>query len=113
MLADFPKGYSVVANLKDKDVPRKRRITASLSFPLYCLGAALIAWFLLRSAPDAARYVVLSFVAGFLWVAAVEDMRKEAHEVAPDYRTSAMAFVGGFALFALVSAGLGTPLGEG
>ena len=113
VLADFPEGYSVVANLKEKDVPRKRRIAASLSFPLYCLGAALIAWFLLRSAPDATRYVALSFVAGLLSVAAVEDMLEEAHEAATDNRTSALAFVGGFVLFALVSAGLGTVLGDG
>ena len=112
VLADFPEGYSVVANLKEKDVPRKRRIAASLTFPLYCLGAALIAWFLLRSAPDAARYVALSFVAGLLSVAAVEDMLEEAHEAATDNRTSALAFVGGFVLFALVSAGLGTVLGD-
>ena len=54
LLADFPEGYSVVANLREKEVPRARRILVSLSFPLYCLAAALIAWFLLRDAPDAA-----------------------------------------------------------
>ena len=113
VLADFPEGYSVVANLRENDVPRKRRILVSLSFPLYCLGAALLAWFLLRSAPDAAKYVALSFVAGLLAVAAVEDMLEEAHEAAADTRISTLAFVGGFALFALVSAGLGTILGNG
>lgn len=113
VLADFPEGYSVVANLKEKDVPRTRRIAASLSFPLFCLGAALIAWFLLRSAPDAARYVALSFVAGLLSVAAVEDMLEEAHDAASDNRTSALAFIGGFVLFTLVSAGLETILGDG
>lgn len=112
VLADFPEGYSVVANLRENEVPRRRRIIVSLSFPLYCLVAALIAWFLLRNAPDAAKYVVLSFVAGLLTVAAVEDMLEEAHEAADDNRSSALAFVGGFVLFALVSAGLGTRPGE-
>ncbi|GGL58563.1 ZIP family metal transporter [Wenxinia marina] len=111
-LADFPEGYSVVANLRQKNVPRGRRIAASLSFPLYCLGMALIAWFLLRDAPDTAKYVALSFVAGLLTVAAVEDMLEEAHNATADTRSSTLAFVGGFALFALVSAGLETALGE-
>ena len=112
VLADFPEGYSVVATLRENDVPRRRRIIVSLSFPLYCLGAALLAWFVLRSAPDAAKYVALSFVAGLLTVAAVEDMLEEAHEAAGDTRASTLAFVAGFALFALVSAGLETILGN-
>jgi len=111
VMADFPEGYSVVANLRERGVSRRRRIAVSLSFPLYCLGIALIAWFLLREAPDAAKYVALSFVAGLLTVAAVEDMLEEAHEAAQDTRTSTLAFVGGFVLFALVSAGLETALG--
>ncbi|TFL19461.1 ZIP family metal transporter [Jannaschia formosa] len=111
-LADFPEGYSVIANMRQKEVARRRRILVSLSFPLYCLGMALIAWFLLRDAPDAAKYVALSFVAGLLTVAAVEDMLEEAHEAASDNRISTLAFVGGFALFALVSAGLETAFGE-
>lgn len=113
VLADFPEGYSVVANLKESGVSRKRRIAVSLSFPLYCLGTALIAWFLLRSAPDAAKYVALSFVAGLLSVAAVEDMLEEAHDAASDNRSSALAFIGGFVLFTLVSAGLETVMGQG
>ncbi|MEP0509681.1 MAG: peptidoglycan-binding protein, partial [Aurantimonas coralicida] len=85
----------------------------SLSFPLYCLAAALIAWFLLRDAPDAAKYVALSFVAGLLTVAAVEDIMSEAHEAAGDTRASSLAVVGGFTLFVLISAGLQTVLGGG
>ncbi|MHA7882084.1 ZIP family metal transporter [Nitratireductor rhodophyticola] len=111
-LADFPEGYSVVANLREKKVSRGRRIAVSLSFPVYCLGAALIAWLLLRNAPDAAKYVALSFVAGLLTVAAVEDMLEEAHKAVGDTRSSTLAFVCGFALFALVSAGLDTLLGK-
>lgn len=111
VLADFPEGYSVVANLKENGVSRRRRIAVSFSFPLYCLGTALLAWFLLRSAPDAAKYVALSFVAGLLSIAAVEDMLEEAHEAAGDNRSSVLAFVGGFVLFTLVSAGLETVMG--
>ena len=110
VLADFPEGYSVVANMREKEVPRGRRIVVSLSFPIFCLAAALLAWFLLRNAPDAAKHVALVFVAGLLTVAAVEDMIEEAHDAADDTAGSMLSFVGGFALFALVSAGLGTIL---
>jgi ZIP family zinc transporter len=113
VLADFPEGYSVVANMRANDVPRRTRILASLSFPLYCVGVAVLAYFLLRDAPDAAKYVALSFVAGLLSVAAVEDMLEEAHEAKADSRVSTLAFVGGFALFTLVSAGLETVVGSG
>jgi zinc transporter, ZIP family len=112
VLADLPEGYSVVANLSENGVPRMRRIVVSLSFPLYCLGAALMAWLLLRDAPDAAKYVALSFVAGLLTVAAVEDMLEEAHKATVDTRLSILAFVGGFALFALISAGLEGMVGD-
>lgn len=111
VLADLPEGYAVVANLREKNVPRRTRILVSLSFPIYCLAAALIAWMLLRQAPDAAKYAALSFVAGLLSAAAVEDMLEEAHEAAGDTRSSVLAFVGGFILFVLISAGLETVLG--
>lgn len=113
MLADFPEGYAVVANLRDKAVSRRRRIGVALSFPLYCLTAALIAWVLLRNAPENIKYFTLSFVAGMLTVAAVEDMLEEAHEATCDTRASTLAFVGGFTLFVLVSAGLKAVLGSG
>ena len=113
LLADFPEGYSVVANLREREVPRAKRIAVSISFPVYCLAAALIAWLLLRDAPDAAKYFALSFVAGLLTVAAVEDIMSEAHKAADDTRASSLAVIGGFTLFALVSAGLETALAGG
>src|SRR5699024_1368545 len=38
VLADVPEGFATVANLRENDVPRKRRIVLSASFILYCLG---------------------------------------------------------------------------
>lgn len=49
----------------------------------------------------------LVFVAGLYTLAAVEDMLREAHRSAEDSRWSALSLLGGFALFLLVSAGLG------
>ncbi len=110
VLADVPEGYAAAANFRDKGVPRRRRMLLSASFFLYVIGSALISYFLLRDAAEGVQMVALVFVAGLLTVAAVEDMLQEAHEARRDNRRSIVAFVLGFALFTLVSAGLETLL---
>lgn len=106
MLADVPEGYATVANFRDKDVSRGKRILFSASFFIYVIGAALFSYLLLRGAPESLKMAALVFVAGLLSVAAVEDMLEEAHAAREDTRRSVIAFVGGFTLFTLVSAGL-------
>lgn len=113
VLADVPEGFATVANLRENGVPRRRRIMLSASFILFCLVAALVSYLLLRGAGEGIKMAALAFLAGLLSVAAVEDMLEEAHEARKDSRTSVLAFVGGFALFTLVSAGLETALGGG
>ena len=54
----------------------------------------------------------LVVVSGLLTVAAVEDLLEEAHATREDTSSSVLAFVAGFALFALVSAGLETLIGS-
>ena len=97
-----------MANFRDKGVPRRRRLLLSASFILFCVGSALVAFFVLRGAGESVKMAALVFVAGLLTVAAVEDMLEEAHEAREDDRGSVLAFVGGFTLFTLVSAGLET-----
>lgn len=111
VLADVPEGYATVANFRDKGVPRSRRLLLAVSFFAYVIGAAFLSYFLLRNAPEAIKMAALVFVAGLLTVAAVEDMIEEAHEAREDSKWSVIAFVGGFSLFSLVSAGLTTVLG--
>ena len=82
------------------------------SFFIYVVGSATASYFLLRDAPERMKMAGLVFVAGLLTVAAVEDMLEEAHEAHTDSRRSVLAFVGGFTLFTLVSAGLGTVVGQ-
>ena len=108
VLADLPEGYAAMANFRDKGLPRGRRILLSASFILFCVGAALLSYLLLRGAGEGPKMAALTFVAGLLTVAAVEDMLEEAHEATSDNRRSILAFVGGFVLFILVSAGLET-----
>lgn len=106
LLADVPEGYATIANLRTKAVSRSRRILLSASFLAYVLGAAAMSYLVLRAAPDLLKSGALVFVAGLLTVAAVEDMLEEAHVAREDNRRSILAFVGGFALFTLVSTGL-------
>lgn len=112
VLADVPEGYATVANFRDKGVPRPKRLLFTASFFLYVVGSAMASYYLLRNAPEQMKMAGLVFVAGLLTVAAVEDMLEEAHEACADSRRSVLAFIGGFTLFTLVSAGLGAVVGR-
>jgi ZIP family zinc transporter len=113
VLADVPEGYASIANFRDKGVSRGRRILLSASFIVFCVGAASFAYLLLRGAGEGLKMAALTFVAGLLTVSAVEDMLEEAHDARADTRASVLAFVGGFVLFTLVSAGLEAVLDPG
>lgn len=108
VLADVPEGYATIANMKSKGIPRTKRVLLSASFVVPVVGAAVIAYYLLRNQSEIWQMSALSFTAGLLAVAAVEDMISEAHESAEDTRGSILAFTGGFVLFTFVSAGLGS-----
>lgn len=111
VLADVPEGYATVASFRAKGVPRGKRIVFAASFFVYVVGAAMVAYFLLRDASQPLKMAALVFVAGLLTVAAVEDMLEEAHEAHTDSRRSVIALIGGFTLFILVSAGLEAAVG--
>lgn len=101
--ADIPEGFATVSNFKDKGVPRGRRMLLSLSFVLPVLAGALLSYLFLRGQSEAIQFAALSFTAGLLLVAAVEEIIGEAHEAAPDTRRSTLAISAGFVLFALVA----------
>ena len=107
VLADIPEGFAVIANFRDKGVSRAKRLLLSLSFTAPVLGAAALAYFALRGRSEALKMAALVFVAGLYTLAAIEEMLREAHESADDSRWSAISFLAGFALFLVVSGGLG------
>ncbi|WP_256663732.1 ZIP family metal transporter [Pseudomonas sp. gcc21] len=107
VLADVPEGYATIANMKEKGVPRARRMVLSTFFFIPVISAAMLAYYVLRDQSEAFKMMGLAFTAGLLTVAAVEDMLSEAHETTSDSRGSVLAFMGGFVLFTFVSAGLG------
>lgn len=106
VLADVPEGFATVADMKDKGVPRRKRLLLSASFAFPVLLATCMSYFLLRNQPELFKLSALTFTAGLLTVAAVEEMLSEAHESEEDTHLSILAFSGGFALFVLVSSGL-------
>ncbi len=107
VLADIPEGFAVIANFRAKGVGRARRLLISASFAAPVVVAAVLAFFLLRGQGEPLQMAALVFVAGLYTLAAVEDMLREAHESAEDSRWSAISFLAGFALFLVVSGGLG------
>ncbi|MAT15817.1 MAG: peptidoglycan-binding protein [Planctomyces sp.] len=107
VLADVPEGFAVLANFRDKGMRRTRRILISASFAVPVIASALMAFFALRGQGETVKMATLVFVAGLYTLAAVEDMLREAHESAEDSRWSAVSFLFGFALFLLISGGLG------
>ena len=106
VLANMPEGFATIADFKDKQLPRTKRLLFLASFVVPSVLAALIAYLLLRQQSQALKIGGLVFTAGLLTVAAVEGMIAEAHEATADKRGSVLAFIGGFVLFTILTAGL-------
>ena len=113
ILADVPEGYAAIATFRSNDVPRGKRLWLSGSFVTFCIAGAMLAYFVLRQAPEFFKMAALVFVAGLLTLAAVEDILEEAHESNEDSKRSMLAFLVGFVLFTLVSVGLETVVSGG
>ncbi|WNK20954.1 peptidoglycan-binding protein [Halomonas piscis] len=113
VLADVPEGFATIANMKDKAIPRPKRLLLLAFFIIPVLAAALLAYFVLRHQPKSFQLAALTFTAGLLTVATIEEMIAEAHETRADTRISPLAFTGGFVLFILVSAGLEQAVAQG
>ena len=105
-LADVPEGFAAILTFRNNDVPRRRRLLLSASFLLPVVLGALASFLFLRPRPETWQYAALVVTGGLFTVAAIEDMIQEAHAADTDARRSTLAFIGGFALFVFVSAGL-------
>lgn len=101
--ADLPEGFATIANFRDKGMSRRRRIALSFAFAIPILAGAVIGWFGVRDAPAIVKFSLLAFTAGILLTVVVEEILPEAHEDG-EARFAALAFIGGFALFAMISA---------
>ena len=104
--ADLPEGFATIAAFRDKGVPRRRRLLLAASFALPIFLGATIGYWAVRGQPDIYKQVLLAFTAGILLTVAVEEILTEAHEGDGGSSWDTLALVGGFALFALLSASL-------
>lgn len=64
VLADVPEGFATIATMKDKGIPRSKRILLSASFAIPVLSAAVFAYFVLRNQPEAFKLAVRSGISG-------------------------------------------------
>ncbi len=74
---------------------------------LLALAGAALSYATLRNQSEAVQLAALVATAGGFAVAVFEDMITEAHEAAEDTRASTAALLVCFAMFVVVSAGLG------
>jgi len=106
VMADLPEGFAVIANFRSKGMKKWTRYIVLVSFIIPVIGAALASYLILRGQSEVIKVAGLVFVAGFFCLAAVEDILEEAHNTLEDTHWSAISFLGGFALFILVTSSL-------
>ncbi len=104
--ADLPEGFATTATFKLRGVARRTRLLLNGSFFLAIFLGATVGYWAVRGQPEAVQVTLLAFAAGILTTVVVEEIVPAAHEE-EDARMAAMLLVGGFALFALLSAYLG------
>lgn len=101
--ADLPEGFATIATLKESGITRSRRILLAAAFALPVLLGASVGYWLVRDGTELFKLTLLSFTAAILTSTAVEEIIGEAHDQAEDTNWQELAFIGGFALFLLLS----------
>ena len=107
--ADVPEGYAAIADFRRAGTPRRRRLLLSAAFVVPIFLGATIGYLGMRGQPELYQLILLTFTAGILTTLVVEELVPEAHEAleSGEGRLAPIFFVGGFALFALISRYLG------
>lgn len=104
--ADVPEGFATIATLKRRGIARFWRLIAAAAFTLPIVAGAVLGFIGVQDQPDVVKFGLLAFTAGILTTVTVEEIVPQAHE-GPDSRLATLAFIGGFSVFALLSAVLG------
>jgi ZIP family zinc transporter len=104
--ADIPEGFAAVASLKDTGLPRAKRLVLAGGFAIPIFVGVTIGYWLVRGRGELLQASLLAFTGGVLTTVVVEEIVPEAHREG-GARLAALVMVGGFALFALVSAYVG------
>lgn len=101
--SDVPEGFAAIANFRRGGVARRRRLLLAGAFAVPIFMGATLGYWLMRDAPELYQLLLLTFTAGVLSTLVVEELVPEAVEEVPESPLSSLAFVGGFALFTLLS----------
>lgn len=106
--ADVPEGFATISNFRAAGVRRPTRLLLSALFAVPIFLGATVGYWAMRGQPELYKLMLLTFTAGVLTTLVVEELMPEAHEEAggaeEESRLAALVFIGGFALFALISA---------
>lgn len=104
--ADIPEGFAAIATFKDAGVPRAKRLMFAAGFAIPIFLGVTIGYWLVRGRGELLQASLLAFTGGVLTTVVVEEIVPEAHREG-GARLAALVMVGGFALFALISAYVG------
>lgn len=100
--ADIPEGFATIATFKRMGVARRTRLLLAASFALPIVIGATIGYWGVRGQPAEVQFALLAFTAGILTTVVVEEIVPEAHR-GDDAIVATLMFIGGFALFTLLS----------
>lgn len=104
--ANMPEGFATIAAFKRQQLSRRKRLWLAVSLSGAVPLGASIGYWLVRGQPDIVKLLLLGFTSGILITVVVEEMIPAAHE-AGDAQSATAVFIGGFALFTLLSVYLG------
>jgi zinc transporter, ZIP family len=108
VIANIPGGFVALANLRDKGVARKFRLAATASLCVPVLIGAGFGFWLLRGQSINLQNAALTFVAGMLLLATIEDLVPQADKPKTRRVFTTTAFAAGFIFFTLGSIYLGS-----
>jgi len=100
--ADVPEGFATIAAFKRQGMPRYVRLLLAVSFALPVLLGATLGYWIVRDQAETVKLALLAFTAGILTTVTVEEIIPESHRD-EEARLATLVFVGGFALFTLLS----------
>lgn len=107
IMANIPGGLVTLATFKGQKVKRRKRQVISASFCIPAFLGATIGYWAVRGQAPIVKFCLLAFTAGILTTVVVENMVPEAAHKEKETYLETLFFVGGFGLFALLSAYFG------
>lgn len=104
--ADVPEGFAAVASARRAGASPRTRWLLTAGFTVPIVAGAALGYLLLRDAPELVTVTVLAVTGGTLLSLVVEEVLPEAHR-GQTSRAGVLFLVGGFSLFAALSAYVG------